>query len=160
MKKNIIVALVLLSTTAFAQTDPTHILVEGIQKVYEDSLNRLRHERDNYMKLLAASEKRNQEYQKIIAEYNSIIKKLENERSLVRPDSREQFGPVILTPKKTVSPTVKKAKPIRYTSYKVKKGDTLSNIANKCRISIKELKKINNLKSDAISFGNVLKIPL
>ena len=43
--------------------------------------------------------------------------------------------------------------------YIVKKGDTLYGIANKYGISVDELKAINNLTSNNLSVGQVLKIP-
>ncbi|MBM7693750.1 LysM repeat protein [Peribacillus deserti] len=42
-------------------------------------------------------------------------------------------------------------------SYKVKKGDTLYSISKTARLSVAELKKLNNLKSDSIYVGQVLK---
>ena len=44
-------------------------------------------------------------------------------------------------------------------SYVVKKGDSLYTIANKYNTSISEIKKINNLTSDSLVVGQVLKIP-
>ena len=49
--------------------------------------------------------------------------------------------------------TLKKA-----SFYKVKKGDNLSTVSNKYGISISALKSINNLKTDTIQIGQVLKI--
>ena len=46
-----------------------------------------------------------------------------------------------------------------HTNYKVKKGDCLSQIASRFKTSVKELKKINNLKRDTIIIEQVLKIP-
>lgn len=43
--------------------------------------------------------------------------------------------------------------------YKVKKGDTLSEIAQKYHTTVKKIKKANGLKSDLIKTGQVLKIP-
>lgn len=43
-------------------------------------------------------------------------------------------------------------------TYKVKAGDTPSKIAKKMGISLKELRKLNNLKSDRIDIGQELKI--
>ena len=44
-------------------------------------------------------------------------------------------------------------------TYKVVSGDTLYGIANKLDTTVDELKKINNLKSNMLSIGQVLKIP-
>lgn len=44
-------------------------------------------------------------------------------------------------------------------TYKVMKGDTLYGIANKLDTTVDELKKINNLTSNALSIGQILKIP-
>ena len=44
-------------------------------------------------------------------------------------------------------------------TYIVKSGDTLYAIAKKNGISVDELKKYNNLNSNSLSIGQVLKIP-
>lgn len=44
------------------------------------------------------------------------------------------------------------------TYYKIKEGDTLSGIAQKFHVSVKQLKAWNGLKSDAIRAGKTLKI--
>ena len=44
-------------------------------------------------------------------------------------------------------------------TYKVVSGDTLYGIANKLDTTVDELKKINNLTSNQLSIGQVLKIP-
>ena len=46
----------------------------------------------------------------------------------------------------------------KYITYKVRKGDTLGKIANKYKVSVKNLKKWNNLKNNTINIGRVLKI--
>ena len=59
-------------------------------------------------------------------------------------------------------------KKIPYTSpdvtitdtYKVMKGDTLYGIALKLDTTVDELKKINNLESNALSIGQILKVPV
>ena len=43
--------------------------------------------------------------------------------------------------------------------YIVKKGDSLYSIANKYNTTVKELKRINNLTSNILSIGQVLKLP-
>ncbi|MBE6156121.1 MAG: LysM peptidoglycan-binding domain-containing protein [Firmicutes bacterium] len=45
------------------------------------------------------------------------------------------------------------------TTYTVVKGDTLYNIANKFGVSVDNLKVANNLSSNTLSLGQVLKIP-
>ncbi len=46
------------------------------------------------------------------------------------------------------------------TNYRVKEGDTLYSIAKIFNTSIKDIKQINNLQSDILSIGQVLKIPV
>lgn len=53
------------------------------------------------------------------------------------------------SPNKTISDT-----------YKVMKGDTLYGIANKLDTTVDELKKINNLTSNSLSIGQILKVPV
>jgi N-acetylmuramoyl-L-alanine amidase len=45
------------------------------------------------------------------------------------------------------------------TSYVIARGDTLSTIAKKYRVTAKRLKEINNLRSDMIRAGQVLRVP-
>ncbi|CAM4053831.1 LysM peptidoglycan-binding domain-containing protein [Flavobacterium weaverense] len=47
---------------------------------------------------------------------------------------------------------------IKTTFYKVKRGDNLGAVANKYDVSISQLKKWNNLKSNSIAYGRNLKI--
>ena len=44
-------------------------------------------------------------------------------------------------------------------TYIVKSGDTLYSIANKYGVSVNEIKNLNNLTSNSLSIGQVLKIP-
>ncbi|MEG9295896.1 LysM peptidoglycan-binding domain-containing protein [Mangrovibacillus sp. Mu-81] len=52
----------------------------------------------------------------------------------------------------------KNADPSKSTTYKVKKGDTLSSIAKKYNTTVSKLKKANKLISDRIYAGEVLKV--
>ena len=47
-----------------------------------------------------------------------------------------------------------------YDYYTVKKGDTLYSISNKYGISVDELKLLNNLTSNTLSIGELLKVPI
>jgi peptidoglycan endopeptidase LytF len=53
----------------------------------------------------------------------------------------------------------KVSKPKYSGSYKVKKGDTLGHIASKFDISVKDLKNGNDLTTNNLSIGKVLKVP-
>ena len=46
-----------------------------------------------------------------------------------------------------------------YTTYTVKKGDNLYSIANKYNTSFSEIIKLNNLTTNVLSIGQVLKVP-
>ena len=48
---------------------------------------------------------------------------------------------------------------ISRNSYTVKKGDTLSEIAVRKKVSINTLKKINGLRSDFIKEGQTIVLP-
>ena len=60
----------------------------------------------------------------------------------------ECFGPDYTPPEDTVSIT-----------YTVKKGDNLYDIAKKYNTSVSVIKSLNNLTSDSLSIGQILKIP-
>lgn len=53
---------------------------------------------------------------------------------------------------------VEKPKAPRYVTYTVRSGDTLSRIARKYHVTVKDIKKWNNLKSDLIRENQKLKI--
>jgi LysM repeat protein len=61
----------------------------------------------------------------------------------------------------TTAAPAKKAAPVtsNYKKYKVKSGDTLSQIAEKQHSSVSKIKKANGLRSDMIREGQILKIP-
>lgn len=61
--------------------------------------------------------------------------------------------------KPVVKPTPKPKPKPKYKIYKVKSGDTLSEIAEKYHVPLSKLKKANNLRSDKIKIGQSLKIP-
>jgi len=46
-----------------------------------------------------------------------------------------------------------------YDYYTVKKGDTLYSIASKYNTSVDEIKSLNNLNSNTLSVGNLIKLP-
>ena len=64
-------------------------------------------------------------------------------------DNFSNFDPTVLKVQKLVAGQ----------SYKIKKGDTLGSIAAKFGVSINQLKKQNNLKSNTLTVGNSIQIP-
>ena len=63
------------------------------------------------------------------------------------------------TPTKTATATPTPSPSVKVTSYKVVSGDTLTSIAAKFRTTVAILKSLNNLTSDTIRLGQVLKLP-
>lgn len=49
--------------------------------------------------------------------------------------------------------------PLPYTVYRVESGDTLSDIASKYKVTVSDLKRTNNLKTDFLRVGQQLTIP-
>ncbi len=56
-------------------------------------------------------------------------------------------------------PVVQQTPTNRETIYRVRRGDSLSKIAQKFGVTVKAIKKANNLQSDRINVGQRLKIP-
>jgi LysM repeat protein len=84
----------------------------------------------------------------------SSLKKLNHLKS-----DRIYVGQVLKVSGTASKPSKNESKaPAKTTSYKVKKGDTLSIIAKKYKTTVSSLKKLNNLKSDMIYAGQTLKI--
>jgi LysM repeat protein len=44
-------------------------------------------------------------------------------------------------------------------TYKIKSGDTLSELANRFSVSLSDLRRYNSLANDRIRVGQVLRIP-
>jgi LysM repeat protein len=64
-----------------------------------------------------------------------------------------------LQPEPAPTPAPPKPAPVTGDTYKVVKGDTLSEIAVKFHTTVEAIKDLNGLKSDLIKVGQVLKIP-
>lgn len=69
------------------------------------------------------------------------------------PAAAPVAAPVAVTVAKKTAPAVS------YSRYKVKSGDTLSEIAEKYHTSVAKIKKANGMRSDMIQIGQTLKIP-
>lgn len=74
----------------------------------------------------------------------------------VKTPSNKTVEPAETPTQKTSTPKKDSSKSSGNQKYKVKKGDTLSRIASKYHVSVKDLKRWNNLKSDKIREGQTL----
>jgi len=73
-----------------------------------------------------------------------------------------KVGQTLRVPITKVSATASSSRPTSVpevvTVYRAKKGDTLSRIASRFGLSAAELKRINGLKKDTITVGQVIKV--
>lgn len=88
--------------------------------------------------------------------YNSSNIKSVKEKIIETKDSLLINSQIKITQPKVQSKTTTKS---RNKTYKVKQGDTLSEIAAKYHVTVAELKRSNKLKSNKIQIGQILKIP-
>jgi len=93
----------------------------------------------------------------------AFISNRSEEAKLRRPSHQLKIAKAILKGVKAYFSTqYLPASPImRYaeSSYKIRKGDTLSAIAKRYRVSLSSLKKANSLRSSRIRIGQVIRIP-
>lgn len=97
---------------------------------------------------------------KKLAEYNSISNpnQLKVGQEIRIPESLGFAAPVkhssVPVSSRPVHSSIKQG-----TSYTIQKGDSLSTIAKRSGLTVRELKVANNLKSDSITAGKKLSIP-
>ncbi len=108
-----------------------------------------------------------------LAELQETNQKLLNEIAVVKrqasadADAREAQMKTILskidklaaTPPPTVTVPTPVSTEAEYDIYEVQKGATLSVIAKAYEVTVQDIKKANNLKSDMLQVGQKLKIP-
>lgn len=78
------------------------------------------------------------------------------------PVSANQKAQDKISKKSNKSESVRKNKSSfskKQITHKVSKGESLSTIANKYRVKVTDLKKFNNIKTDTVRIGQILKIP-
>lgn len=83
----------------------------------------------------------------IANKYNTTVDELKKLNNLT--NNNLSIGQVLIIENGTTS----------NNTYKVVNGDTLYSIARKYNISVDELKKLNNLTSNSLSIGQILKVP-
>lgn len=80
----------------------------------------------------------------------------------VLPSDSANWGlrlPALPKPTPTAVQVATPAPAIQFTEYTVRRGDALAKIAHRYNITLKQLKVYNNLTSNLIRVGDVLKIP-
>lgn len=95
----------------------------------------------------------------IANKYNTTVNSIKTLNEL-KGDSL-QIGQKLLIPiqNENNTPTTSEDPPINVIKYTVKSGDSLYAIAQKFRTTVNEIKNVNNLSSDLLSIGQILKIP-
>lgn len=88
---------------------------------------------------------------KIANLYNTTVKEIMNLNNL--NSSNLQIGDKLIIPEKNTNNNLPS-----FTNYTVKKGDTLYNIARLNNLTIDELKRDNNITSNVLTIGQILKI--
>ena len=89
---------------------------------------------------------------KISARYNVTIRAIKRANKLSKDSV--YLGQRLTVPSALSNKAVSKPK-----THKVKRGDTLSEIAEKYNVSIKALMKKNNMRNRVVKLGQTLKIP-
>ncbi len=84
----------------------------------------------------------------LVDEVDSVLKAYASNLQRQKPGAQEILSPDTLQPER------------EYIDVTVKKGDALSKIAKANGTTEKELKRINNLKTERIDVGWVLKVPV
>lgn len=80
-------------------------------------------------------------------------------KDTVKPAAKETAKPAPAKTQPAKAQTTKKAAPAKPTVHTVKRGESLTKIANRYGVTVQALKKANNLKNDNIQAGQKLKVP-
>ena len=88
---------------------------------------------------------------KIAKDFNTTVDVLKNINNLTT--NTLSIGQIIKIPASTTNESIK------YNNYTVKSGDNLYKIANNYQTTVEAIKNLNNLTSNLLSIGQVLKIP-
>lgn len=91
----------------------------------------------------------------IASRYNTTVNTLKSFNDL--STNLLSIGQVLKIPMKDIEEEVDTSS---YIEYVVKSGDSLYSIANKYNISVSELKDYNNLSSNLLSIGQIIRIPI
>jgi len=157
------------AATRTASTGTRRDIVSYVEELAGNTAAQLRAVQDENAEL----ETRVIELERRIATLQETNQKLLNEIAAVKrqsaadADAREAQMKAILskidklaaTPPPTVTVPTPVSTEAEYDIYEVQKGATLSVIAKAYEVSVQDIKKANNLKSDMLQIGQKLKIP-
>ena len=156
------------AASAAARSSTRRDIVSYVEELAGNTAAQLKSVQDENAEL----ETRVIELERKIASLQETNKQLLNEIAAVKrqsaadADAREAQMKAILTKidKLAATPvTVTVPAPVstapEYDIYEVQKGATLSVIAKAYEVSVQDIKKANNLKSDVLQIGQKLKIP-
>ena len=157
------------AATRTASTGTRRDIVSYVEELAGNTAAQLRAVQDENAEL----ETRMIELERKLAALQETNQKLLNEVTAVKrqsaadADAREAQMKAILskidklaaTPPPTVTVPTPVSTEAEYDIYEVQKGATLSVIAKAYEVSVQDIKKANNLKSDMLQIGQKLKIP-
>src|SRR3990170_244812 len=95
----------------------------------------------------------------IASKYRVSVRELKSVNDM--RDDKVKVGMRLIIPNSNLSKNVESKTPVisDNNNYVVKKGDTLSMIASKYRVSVRELKSVNDMRDDKVKVGMRLIIP-
>src|SRR3990170_7824983 len=95
----------------------------------------------------------------IASKYRVSVRELKSVNDM--RDDKVKVGMRLIIPNSNLSKNVESKTPVisDNNKYVVKKGDTLSMIASKYRVSVRELKSVNDMRDDKVKVGMRLIIP-
>lgn len=91
---------------------------------------------------------------KIATKYNTTVDAIKKANNLT--NNLLSIGQVLTIPTTTISEEVPEP---NYFNYKVVSGDSLYKIAKKYNVTVDSIKELNNLTSNLLSIGQMIKIP-
>ena len=124
-----------------------------VLKIPTDNQNNTDNNTNNYLNYTVKS---GDSLYKIANNYNTMVNEIINLNNL--KSNILQIGQVLKIPTNNQNNTDNNTN--NYLNYTVKSGDSLYKIANNYNTSVNEIINLNNLKSNILQIGQVLKIPL
>ena len=185
MKKKICIMAMILEVAAFAQSDAraAYQQRQAVQEVQRLSsqFDQLQNGMDSLTSRMNRLEDRNSsgdvraEIAALWSELNSLKNRQETMRGEIVAEISKKVADLIAKSRPAPVPTPKGGGRSRasrsnddsagigptgpYFEHTIEPGETLSYIAKECKTTVKKIKQFNNMKSDVLRVGQVIKIP-